>query len=972
MAEGNRSRDKEAKEPFYKNRTNLVLAAVAVVLAGYTAYNWLHRDKEGRRKIDDVVRPGGALGRDLPSEQQIEGFYKDQAGSVPIAQDFDADKGEICGNGKSYFWTSKPPKKPDPPGWKAPPRPGTDPSYEGPDPLAPFRESPYAMPSSKDVLARPPIRDLGDPTLLEEVKRAVALAPGKVGLLGAKETPSILGPIAQRVVPLDPALFEGDDDAPVAAGLKAKGVDYVLVDRTAPLVSAWIEERMSSVRIRLRDAVSLSYFHPAVVGSAWALYRVAPPFEIAKSDKRRLTARARDLLLGRQPPPFDLPVSLAAVGDEEHRVIVSLRWRAEPKVKGRKVARKLGHGKTVVAALDAAIAKIREDWADIRSSAAKGYEADVSVDLPAAVSKMEIDIDVLFDVCALTDKQPANLVWYLEQGIEGLSLRGKGDFLYLEPSYALHMETGSEVTFLERMLDKAGLDEKFLRAPRKKSKKDKVLDEAAWREDKTYRFGRFRTLDWIEREAGGDIAELYRGVPLKTIWDVSRAGLVRSLNLGAGWLMRNQTPDGQYAYKYDPLNKPGRRWSAGGNIVRHALNPYTLLMVNKIDPNPSLVESAKRGIGFTLKFLRHAGLRCTICHRDPPARYYNAKIGTVAVTILSILKLGDVADISEYDEVLRCLGEELLYVQDKNGHFWQYDVPPDHPYYGAESTIAPGEIVFALSRLYSHYKDKKYKDAVDRALPFYMRAWRKLLGERTPEGIFDEEHRVNLIGIVPWLVTAMNDLHKTTGDRRYADLAFEQQDWIDREFYWYPSRSQYPDYVGASFKTHRELPAINSCQYIEGAAAAYAIAKRTHKNEELRRQVVVHGVRFCLQLQYDGYDSTFFLPVPEEAMGGYRYTLGHTRLRNDYSYHAMAALAQAVDYLEPDDYPAERPLRIPLTLRELLGGLPSPAADAPRKDGQVAAPILPAYSYETAMKGGGGAVPSAPAVPPSGDEVEEQ
>jgi hypothetical protein len=94
--------------------------------------------------------------------------------------------------------------------------------------------------------------------------------------------------------------------------------------------------------------------------------------------------------------------------------------------------------------------------------------------------------------------------------------------------------------------------------------------------------------------------------------------------------------------------------------------------------------------------------------------------------------------------------------------------------------------------------------------------------------------------------------------------------------------------------------------------------------------VVVHGMRFCLQLQYDGYDTTFFLPVPEEAMGGYRYTLGHLRLRNDYNYHAMAAIAQGVEYLEWDDYPAERPLRVPMVLRELLGGQPNPKADAPR------------------------------------------
>jgi hypothetical protein len=278
------------------------------------------------------------------------------------------------------------------------------------------------------------------------------------------------------------------------------------------------------------------------------------------------------------------------------------------------------------------------------------------------------------------------------------------------------------------------------------------------------------------------------------------------------------------------------------------------------------------------------------------------------------------------------MAEEMLYMQDPNGHYWQYDVPPDHPYFGAESTIHAGEFIFVLARLNSYYKnDDRFKIACDKAIEFYMKQWRKSVDERTPNGIYDEEHRVNLIGIVPWLVTAMQDLYKNTGDKKYADLGFEAQDWIDDEFFWWLNRAQYPDYVGASFKVHRELPAVNSCQYAEGAAAAYDIAKRTGKNIEKRRQVVVHSMRYCLQVQFDGYGSTFFLPVPEEAMGGYRYTLGHTRLRNDYNYHAMAAIAQAVENLEPDDYPAERPLRIPPMLWEILGGVTGPEKDVLKK-----------------------------------------
>ncbi len=940
------------KEPFFKNTWNVILLGAVVVLAGVIFFN---EDNNGRTVAEKMWsrisrgEAGDAIQESIqqgisqiaqscakPPTSELEAFYKDKSGSLPVAPDFDADPDEICGNGKTWYCTSKPPKKPIPAAWKKPPRPGSDPSYQGPPFDMPFKESPYAMPSSKAILARPPIKDRDDPELKNEVDRALKKARGKVAYVGGRDPKERVGDLGKRMVRIDVRTFSGDDDEKIAKQLQNQGIDFVLVDRLHPFIKPWVEGKMSSILLRLRDAVSMAWFHPVVLGSGWALFRVAPPFEIPKHVKRRITQRVRALLTDEKPIDFAFKPSTVSVGENEFRVIVSLRWRGEEGLKGRKLAKRMSHGKDLIKTIDDATKKIKSNWSDIRKKVTSDRTINVSYvspDIHEALSKMEIEVEVLYDMCTLTDRNQRNLIWYVELGLEGVSLRGEGKFMYLEPAYAVHMEMTSEVVFVEKMLMKNRLSE-FLREPKKakiKRKRSKVLHESVWRRDKKYRFGRFRTVHWIEKPGATDIVELYRGMPLKTIWDVTRSSLVRSLELGGKWLMDNQSEDGQYAYKYTPTNKPGRRWTPGGNIVRHALNPYTLLMVNKIKANPKYVESAKKGIEFTLQFLRRKGNRCVICHRDPPARYYNSKIGTVAVTILSILKLGDVADISEYDDTLRCLAEELLFMQDPNGHFWQYDVPPDHPYFGAESTIAPGEFVFALSRLYSHYKDKRYKDSVDLALPFYMKAWRKLLSERTKEGIFDEEHRVNLIGIVPWLVTAMNDLHLSTGEQRYADIAFEQQDWIDDEFFWYLNRSQYPDYAGASFKVHRELPAINSCQYTEGAAAAYDLAKRVGKNEETRRKVVIHGMRFCLQTQFDSYGSTFFLPIPEEAMGGYRYTIGHLRLRNDYSYHAMAAIAQAVEYLNPDDYPAERPLRIPPVLRELLGGMPNPIEDAPRR-----------------------------------------
>lgn len=50
-------------------------------------------------------------------------------------------------------------------------------------------------------------------------------------------------------------------------------------------------------------------------------------------------------------------------------------------------------------------------------------------------------------------------------------------------------------------------------------------------------------------------------------------------------------------------------------------------------------------------------------------------------------------------------------------------------------------------------------------------------------------------------------------------------------------------------------------------------------------------------------------------MGGFRYNLNFSRSRNDYSYHAISALSQALQFLRPQDYPAQTPVSLPQTLR---------------------------------------------------------
>jgi hypothetical protein len=787
-----------------------------------------------------------------------------------------------------------------------------------------MRFSPYAMSTSTQVKRRRMPRDNGDPGMAEAVQAAAREAEGLIGYVGPRRDDrfDVLG---TRLRDVPGSLFEGDDPASVADQLNRDGYAWLLVSSRTPQPTPGMEPNIVSLRVRLRDALPLSHFHPVIFSRSHVLYRIAPPLELDQADRQRIAAWTRARLGGgEEAGSLGIERPTGAVGRAEHRVIISLRSRDTERLLGQRLASASAAGPTLEQALGRTVDRLVSTWSEARAEAADRFRVTFPTELAEAMQSFEIEIEVVHDLCHIIDRDDGRLLWQFELGLEGMYFERGDRFSYMSPATPIQRASGEDFLgergMLELFLEWNGLDQRDWVAPG---------SQGTVRGRYAHDFGRFESLHWLERSPGGEVVSLYRNVPLATLADVTRENAVRALRLGAMWLVNNQLEDGQFRYRYKPLEASARRrWINGNNVVRHALNPYTLLLVNRVAPDERLVESARRGLAYTIEHLRREGSRCYVWHRDVPAPYENAKMGTVAVTILSILAMADVMDIGEYEDVLSCLGEELLYVQDPNGHFRQYDVPEEHEYYGCENSIFPGEMMLALARLYQHGHDERFRQAFARGFDWYRQWWALNVVRRTRDDMYNEEDRMNLVGFVPWNVMALNEMHRQTNEERYASFAFELQDWMDETYFFDERRSAYPDYLGAYYKHHAELPAINSSGYTEGAAAAYALALRTGRDIERRRRVLVLGVRFALQIEYEGYATTYYVPDPETAMGGFRYNLNFSRSRNDYSYHAMSALAQAVANLRPEDYPAVSPIELPATLRLALG---APAPTTPQQ-----------------------------------------
>ena len=478
------------------------------------------------------------------------------------------------------------------PGWKAPPPPGQDPSYQGPSPTDPWREGEFAQKAGPSMPRPPPPRQEAS-TTRDAVARAITRAPGKVGYLTSVPTTepwaSLLG---ERLVPVAPQEVDeqGTGIDAFAWRLLGRGVDFLLVDTSEPLATPWLDAQATTLRSRLRDALPTTHFHPVVRGATHTLYRVSPPIRISDAKAKQLVAYVRAKLAGETATWPDLEAPTAAVDGGQHRVAISLRSWETRAVGHKKIGWRSALGSTLREAVDAAIERVKKGWSKMRD------EAELPERLASAMPRVEVELDVLFDVCEITDPEPHRLMWNLELGYDGAYLDVDGSTSLRLPSEALQSGVETEAGFIDRL------------------EKNAHLQTGTWR-NPDHRFGRFATLNFVEIAPAGRVVRTYRGSPLVRVSEVTKERLKRSLVLGARWLWRNQLPDGQFRYRYKPLRPEGDWWQEGNNIVRHALNPYTLMLVNRVAPDPG--SSRARGAGSSTRS-RTCGASATVATSGTP------------------------------------------------------------------------------------------------------------------------------------------------------------------------------------------------------------------------------------------------------------------------------------------------------------------------------------------------------------------
>jgi AMMECR1 domain-containing protein len=92
-------------------------------------------------------------------------------------------------------------------------------------------------------------------------------------------------------------------------------------------------------------------------------------------------------------------------------------------------------------------------------------DTNLPEDLADALERIELEIDVMYDFCEITDRATSRLMWNLELGHDGAFITDGDSFSVRLPSEALQGGVETEEAFIERLEKNAHLTKGAWREP---------------------------------------------------------------------------------------------------------------------------------------------------------------------------------------------------------------------------------------------------------------------------------------------------------------------------------------------------------------------------------------------------------------------------------------------------------------------------------------------------------------------------
>jgi hypothetical protein len=389
------------------------------------------------------------------------------------------------------------------------------------------------------------------------------------------------------------------------------------------------------------------------------------------------------------------------------------------------------------------------------------------------------------------------------------------------------------------------------------------------------RLGRFRSVHWYQPKSKHEIVSLERGMGV----DVGESGAKEVLRCAEGlaaYLRYRQTPDGSFAYEYEPATDG---YTKGEGEAHEAGAAWALGRVG-LGGIPGLGGGAASLAASQLAILRHQGMLRSLPDAMA-ARYVGARyVGTgdgrhpLGASARLLLALNLHSDASQWESLRAGLWAAILWTQTEDGGFVSV-FPPSRR--AEESMSHAGMALLALAEVYRRDPSSDVLDAYNKAFERYSVDWRA-------EPTLDR---------AAWLSRAFARMGVVSNRRAFARLGFDMADWmLERQLGEVDGDRQLVGGVGVGAAPPDVSTGVCLSAFCHAAAAAryFGDEDRANRYEGAARA----AGRFVIQLQFRE-EEAFYLRFPRDVVGGVRLSPTDNRLRLEGQTYALNGL---LDYLE--------------------------------------------------------------------------
>ncbi|HKV42583.1 MAG TPA: hypothetical protein VJX67_25500, partial [Blastocatellia bacterium] len=366
--------------------------------------------------------------------------------------------------------------------------------------------------------------------------------------------------------------------------------------------------------------------------------------------------------------------------------------------------------------------------------------------------------------------------------------------------------------------------------------------------------------------------------------------LLQSARAGGDYLVRMQRPDGSFVYSYRAALDTGS--TARYNIVRHAGAAISLFDLYGATHDRRYLNAARKAVDFlhgrfheTVVAVPHseAAYEALGPNRSRTGLYVTdddgkAKLGAMALSLLA--EVDEIKYLGRRDLTqAEALANVIMAMQNEDGSFRTTfnsgaNEPDDPP-----SLYFPGEAMLALTELYQLIPrhDPRLLDTAERGAGFLIRAQREQT-DLPPDA---------------WFAQSLEALYRITHKSEYARHAIALAVSMVKGQYSVGAPEGYEGGVTGGIPR-----AVQSASRAEGVLAGYRLAIIL---KDATSWTLLAGLKssagFQLSQQFTS-GSSFFLPAPERALGGFRESFSSTRIRIDYVQHNIESLLGLAAALE--------------------------------------------------------------------------